>query len=124
MADALTPDAVEAVRVFLGSRPSVTAIAGARIGVGLSSPEPSIRLSLTAGDYPLPGVGAPLVQVECWGRSGMDDGSASLLARTVVAEVSGMPDAAVDGYPFDSPDAATDRARQIVMVRALVRAAV
>jgi hypothetical protein len=130
--DALLPDPGELLRVFLLGQPAVTAIVGDRISVALSSGEPSIRYAMVAGNPDGYAVASPLMQVECWGRAGTDDGTSSLLARTVVAVVPGMYGDFVGGRVaggaaenwFPSRDPVTERAREIVHVRLLDHALV
>lgn len=132
MPDPLVPDAREQVREFLMSRPAVTAIAGDRIGIALRSGEVSIRIAFVTGSNIAPGTATPLVQVECWGKANTtDDGKASDLARTVVAQLvdfhgtyaSGRVAGAAEEGWYASPDQVSNRPRDIVQVRLLSHAA-
>jgi hypothetical protein len=104
------------------------------VSTHLQGPDVQIRLAAAGGQIgPNPGQSLPRVQVECWGRGGtagggapVDDGTASQLARTVLADlptggvsVSGgvVAGAWADGHPFESDDPSTGRPRWIVQLR-------
>lgn len=128
----LLPDVGEAFRWWALSRPSITALVGTRISVRLAGSEPAIRYGMSGGSGGY-GEGAPVVQVEAWGRGNgaPDDGIASRIARTVAAEIEGAgcrgvwgdaycAGAGLEVYPFDSADAASERPRQILTVRMFI----
>lgn len=127
----VAPDPLEVYRLFLLTCPDVVAITGQRVSVTLSGPEPAVRLAAVGGaPGQYPGHSIPRLQVEAWGHGAVrgdpvDDGTASRLARTLVAclpdgeviTAKGTIAAAwVDGLPFASPDP-QGRARYIVQVR-------
>lgn len=123
----LLPDPLEALRLFLRSRPAVTAITGPRISSTLSGDLVQIRLAVIGGEA-AQGEGTPRVQVECWGtKAAVDDGTASHLARVVAAEVQYLRGpvagggyvvgAAPVGHPFSSPDPVSGRARHVLTVQ-------
>lgn len=131
MPEQLLPDPVEQFIAWAATRTAITTIAGDRISINAPGPQPGIRVELVSGTHDQPGVGAPLLQVGCWGRgNAADDGTASLLARTVVAEIDtfvgefagGKVAGADASYPFSSPDPITNRPRHIVQVRVLSHA--
>lgn len=133
MTDALLPDPGEQFRTWASGRTAITAITGTRIGISLATgTAAAIRYAVAGGGYDAPGAGSPLLQVECWGKSGSpDDGTAWLLARTVIAELptflgdfaGGLVAGAAAEYPFASPDPTTSRPRVIVQVRFVSHAA-
>lgn len=133
MADQLLPDVGEQFRLWALSRPAIVAIVGDRISVKLTGVNPSIRYAVASGTVLAPASGDPLLQVECWGTANAeDDGTASQLARTVIADLptfigswaGGNVAGADAGYPIDSPDPTTNRPRQIVQIRLVSHAAV
>lgn len=119
-------DPGEALRLFLRSRQAVTALAGTRISIALSSAEPSIRYSV-AGGAAAYSEHNPLFLVECWGRgNATDDGTAGKLGREVAEAVEALrgswgdcyvAGASVEGGPTDSPDPQTNRPRALLTVR-------
>lgn len=127
MPDVLLPDPGEAFRLWAVSRPAVTNIAGQRVSVALAGSAAAIRYVDLGGPEGAYGEAQALLQVECWGQANApDDGTASLLARTVAVEVeqfrgvwgdAWVAGAAVDGRPYDSPDQQTARPRKIMTVR-------
>lgn len=129
MSDQLEPmsaDAGEALRLFLSSMDTIKADTGSRISLSLTGDAPAIRYALL-GHVPLgPGAGSSRFQVECWGRGGgvVDDGTASRLARAVIAAVphlfgvwagANVAGAAVSNA-YTSADVTTGRPRVIVEV--------
>lgn len=125
----LLPDPLEVLRLYSVRVDSpLRPDAGTRVGVTLSSGEPSIRLTENGGSVGQ-GEAQPVVLVEFWGRSNApDDGTASRMARTFAADVEGTrmrgewaggwcAGAAVEGGISDSPDPTTRRPRKLLTVR-------
>lgn len=129
MTDLLLPDAGEAFRLWTISRTAVTDLIGERVSIKLTGEAPCIRYSLVSGLAAFEEHN-PLMLVECWGQANaLDDGAASELARTLVAEVPSfrgdwgdgyVAGAAVESGPTSSPDPKTDRPRQVLTVRFLL----
>lgn len=131
MATPLLPDPGEAFRLFASAQPELAALVGTRVSTKLGGAAAAIRYAVLSGaagyDEASPGL-----QVECWGPGGAgDDGTASRIARTVLAVLPRMrgeygegwvAGAVADGHPFDAPDPTTERPRQIVTVRLLTYA--
>lgn len=125
MSDKL-PDAGEAFRLYLISRPAVTAIVEQRVSVSLEGSGAAVRYTLAGGSMGW-GEGSALIFVDCWGKANTpDDGTASNLARTVCAEIEQMrgvwgdawvAGAFVEGWPADAPDPQSNRPRQQNTVR-------
>ncbi len=127
--DRVLPDGAEALRELLQAVTPLTQLVGTRVGITLQSTEPAIRLTLQGGNLAYE-EGTPLVLVESWGRSNApDDGSASLIARRLVAAAPSMRGpvtdgvvlgVAVEGGVSSSPDAQTRRPRALMSVRLVV----
>lgn len=125
MSDLRLPDPGECFREWVGTVTPVTDIVGGRISTRLSSSAPSIRYALVGGQH-APELGDPLLQVECWGPSGVDGGESSAIVHELIAALSSfrgpyaggwVVGAAVDGYPYESPDPTSSRPRHITLVR-------
>lgn len=129
MTDQVLPDPIECVRLWATSRPRITELVETRIGISLSSDQASIRLAVIGGQH-APELGDPLLQLECWGAANqLDDGSASTIARTVLAEIPTLRGvwaggrvvgAAVDSWPYASPDPKTSRPRYVLTLRLVI----
>lgn len=128
MSDPLSPDDGEALRLWLRSETTVTAVVGTRIGITLTGSEPAIRLAPIGGRNLGGGAVSARWQVECWGRANTpDDGTTGALAREVmrlapnfVGTYATTPPARVSGAaadkPYSQPDPTTGRPRHIVEV--------
>lgn len=131
--EAIAPDVVDQFVTWAKSRPAITDITGPK-GISIKLPAGAggvIRVALVSGGDEVPGGGGPLLQVECWGKPGADDdGTASLLGRTLKAEIptfvgdfaGGRVAGASATNPFASPDPLTSRPRYIVQVRVMSHA--
>lgn len=112
------PNAVRLVAEWAKSRPAIAAIAAKRISYALGTTYPAIRLADVGPRARGPEEALSRVQVECWAD---DHDTASLLARTVEAEVPTLrgtypgggycAGAAVVIGPFASPNQASARFR-------------
>lgn len=130
-AEPLLPDPGEIFRAWALTREPITAIVGDRVAEELRGDQPAIRYALVTGSDGMPEEDNPQLQVECWGRGAgaPDDGTASLLVRTVRAQVptlrrfthgSGyVANAYVSITPFDSSGPDTNRPRKILQIRLL-----
>lgn len=126
MADPVSPDTGEVLRLFLRSQSLVTGITGTRVATSLTGTSPAIRYVLVSGGNLGGGAVWARYQVECWGWGGgkADDGTSDLLARNVISvapDMNGMiggarVSGAAAAYHRRADDAATNRPRNIVEV--------
>lgn len=123
----LLPSAAVLTVAWLKAQPDLAAIHGGRVGTKLNAILPAIRVQRVGGISRDTYEDQPLVQVECWGA---DEGTADLLARTVVAvlpQVRGtyatgrIYTYAVESGPFWAPDdpSLSNNARYLLTVRLL-----
>lgn len=127
MAEPLSPDGGEALRVWLRSLTSIAPTVGTRVGLTLTGTAPAIRYAqIGPGANLSGGAAAYAYQIEVWGPGGnvADDGTTDTVARRIVSETPGfvgiIGSATVNGasarMPYRADDPETARPRSIVEV--------
>ena len=127
MTATLLPSAAVVLVAWAKGNAALAAIHGGRVGTKLNATLPAIRVQRIGGTPVETYEDQPILQVECWAA---DEGTADLLARTVVAA---LPTArgeyptgrvytySIESGPFWSPDDPTlsNNSRYILTVRLL-----
>lgn len=123
----LLPSAPVLTVAWLKGHADLAAIHGGRVGTKLNATLPAIRVQRIGGNVPDTYEDQPVLQVECWA---VDEGTADLLARSVVAALPTIRQTtaagrvytyAIESGPFWAPDdpALSNYARYILTVRLL-----
>jgi hypothetical protein len=120
---ALLPSAAALTVAWLKANVDLAPIHGGRVGTKLNATLPAIRVQRVAGSPPEPWRDEPVMQIECWAA---DEGTADLLARTVIAALptirkAGSLTYTVDSGPYWAPDdpALSTNCRYLLTVRLL-----
>jgi hypothetical protein len=120
---ALLPSAAALTVAWLKVNTDLAAIHGGRVGTKLNPTLPAIRVQRIGGSPSEPWRDEPVMQVECWA---VDEGTADLLARTVIAALptirkAGSLTYAIESGPFWAPDDPTlsTNSRYLLTVRLL-----
>lgn len=122
----LLPDPGEVFRLWAVSRSALTALVGQRVSIKLAGEQACIRYSVASGVAAY-AESNPLLLCECWGTgNALDDGTASLVARTLALEVESfrgewgggwVAGAAVENGPVEATDPTTHRPKMNLYVR-------
>jgi hypothetical protein len=123
VSDTLLPSAAVLTVAWLKRHPGLAAIHGGRVGTRLNANLPAIRVQRIGGIPPETWRDEPVMQLECWAA---DEGTADLLARTLVAALPTVRQAGALAYviesgPFWAPDdpSLSNNSRYILTVRLL-----